>query len=142
MTPPWPCSQCGAPGFRNVYARGYCPTHLSQLYARFDPDIWDGQGIAVQAGGHRPDHGPEYYDVTCTLCHATWVGRLLDDCTWCQDARARDLIWQAELTLTPPDVDPDDTLYDTRMAAWGERVARAVDAGIVTPEAAQKALTA
>jgi hypothetical protein len=47
--------------------------------------------------------------------------------------------WQAALTLPPPDVDPNDARYEDRMKAWAERLARAVEAEIVTRD---KALTA
>jgi hypothetical protein len=140
VSAPWPCSQCGAAGFRNVYARGYCATHLAELYACFDVDVWDGQGVGVLDVGHRPDHGPEFYDLRCVVCGATWVGPLLAPCTWCSDVLARNLIWQAELTLTPPDVDPDDATYDARMAAWAERLRRAIEAGIVTTAEADDAI--
>jgi hypothetical protein len=136
---PWPCSVCGAPGVRNVFARGYCATHLSELYRRFPAEVWAFDGVGLQAGCHRPDHGPEYFELECIACGAGWVGALFERCPWCIELQLRMIEWQPENVLTPPDVDRDDRNYETRMTAWAERLVRAVDAGIVTEHQAQAA---
>ena len=44
------------------------------------------------------------------------------------------------LEMTPaPEVDPDDASYDARMMAWADRMARAVEADIVTATQVERA---
>jgi hypothetical protein len=136
VTAPWPCSTCGAPGIRNLGTRGYCGGHLAEVYRRFSPEVWKLRGIGLQDGARRPDHGPECMELRCVACGATWVGPMLEHCYWCERSHARMLDHQAELVLEPPDTDPDDRNHEDRMRAWAERLARAVDAGLVTRERA------
>ncbi len=133
---PWPCSTCGAPGVRNVFASGYCPAHLAELYRTFSPAVWKLQGVGVQDGPRRPDIGPEYAELRCVACDATWVGGLFERCPWC--ARQLELLQRcaAETVLTPPDVDPDDRRRTFRLEAWADRLAVAVEAGTVTRDEA------
>jgi hypothetical protein len=138
VTAPWPCS-CGAPGVRNLGTKGYCGAHLAALYRKFPAEVWALDGIGLQAGPRRPDYGPEYVELECCACGAGWIGALLEACPWCAELRARMLEWQAENVLTPPDVDPAERNYDDRMKAWAARLARAVEAELVTRE---QALTA
>jgi hypothetical protein len=84
-TAPWPCSECGAPGIRNVYARGYCTPHLADLYRRLNPAVWLCNGIGLPAGP-RPDHGDGYHNLQCVACEATWVGATFERCPWCLKA--------------------------------------------------------
>jgi hypothetical protein len=139
VSPPWPCSTCGAPGVRNVFARGYCAAHLSELYCKFSAEVWALDGIGLQSGARRPDHGPEMADLTCVACGAGWVGPLGERCSWCIDAAERQRRWQAEMTLTPPEVDPADRTYDDRMKAWAQRLERAVKAGLIDRDRADRA---
>jgi hypothetical protein len=160
VSAPWPCSQCGAPGFRNVYTRGYCVTHLAELYACFDRQVWDGQGVGVQAGVHRTDHGPAFYDLQCTLCGATWVGPLLDPCSWCAERAARDLSDIRHELLYPEWAVPQGERYEALSEldkrvwdqtrgirrgvavehAWARALRQAIEAGIITVAEADDAI--
>ena len=139
VTAPSPCSTCGAPGFRNVFAFGYCASHLSELYRSFSAEVWAMRGVGVQAGPRRPDRGPEYVELECVACGAGWVGALFERCGWCAQALERMQNWQAQLALTPPDVDPDDRSLAERMDAWAQRMATAVQAEIITEDQARAA---
>lgn len=140
MTAPlWPCSKCGAPGVRNVFAVGYCAAHLGDLYRQFSPGVWKLRGVGVQAGPRRPDHGPEFVELECVACAAGWVGTLLDPCPWCEEVVERMATWQGQNVLRVPDVDPDDRTYPARMSAWTTRMATAVEAGIITEVQARSA---
>lgn len=137
---PWPCSTCGAAGVRNVYAAGYCGAHLNELYRTFRPEVWGGLGIGLQAGPRRPDFGPEYVDVECSACGATWIGPLFEACPWCADALERMRQRQAVLLLNAELPDPADVRYDGAVKAWGERLARGVDAGLISEHEARQVL--
>lgn len=139
MTAPWPCSTCFAPGVRNVFTRGYCARHLAELYRTFSPAVWTLRGAGVQAGPRRPDHGPEYVELECVACAASWVGTLLAPCPWCAEALTRMQSWQAQNVLRVPDVDADDRTYPARMSAWATRMATAVEAGLITAAQARAA---
>jgi hypothetical protein len=43
----------------------------------------DVQGIGAQTGPLRPDWGPTFADLTCTVCKAGWVGPEGEPCWWC-----------------------------------------------------------
>lgn len=132
----WPCHKCTAPGVRNLGSQGWCAAHLEQLYSTFSPDVF---AVGVQDGPERPDWGAGYADLRCNACAATWVGIAGDPCEWCRRARQRQLEYQAELVLTPPDVDPGDERSEAMHAGWAHRLAVAVAAGIVTDAAARRA---
>ncbi len=136
---PWPCSTCGAPGFRNVFTSGYCAAHLGELYKSFSPAVWKLQGVGVREGTRRPDIGPEYAELRCVACGAGWIGALFERCGWCVEALERTTRWQAQKSLTPPDVDPDDRSLPARYDAWAERLAVAVQAGTLTEQQARAA---
>jgi replicative DNA helicase len=46
-------------------------------------------GIGRQAGPLRPDYGPDWAELACDQCAATWVGRIGDPCDWCEKALER-----------------------------------------------------
>lgn len=83
-----------------------------------------------------PSGGPALQ--TCPACGATWLGEW-PDCRWCADAEANQRRWQAELVLQPPDVDPDDITYDGVMTGWADRLAVAVEAGLIDRRKAEAA---
>jgi hypothetical protein len=155
------CFECGAPGFRDLPGRTYCASHLADLYRRLSRETWDGQGIGLPEG-HRPDHGPEFWNLRCVLCGAGWVGCRFDPCTWCLDRLelARE---QARRELLPPPwlrSDAGTSRYDdlsevdkavwdrTRgqrrdtdsLAAWAVQLRRAVAEGTVTADEAEQAI--
>lgn len=136
----WPCCKCDAPGIRNLGTQGWCPVHLEQLYAGFDPSVFAFNGKGIQTGPLRPDWGPLYAELTCNACGAGWVGPVGESCTWCAEAFLRTVAWQAEQTLTPPDVDPDDVRRKEALIAWSDRLWVAVEAGIVGQDLAERTL--
>lgn len=138
MIPPQPCSTCGAHGVKDLGIRGYCGLHLAQLYARFAPETFDGIGVGIPADNAELDQHLETL-LTCNVCEATWYGRPVTDCTWCLDAVARMVEWQADLTLTRPDIDAADERYTAAMEGWADRLEVAVEAGIVSPSQAEQA---
>ena len=135
---PWPCTTCGAVGVRNVGTRGYCATHISDLYRSFAPQVWT-VGIGVLAGVARPEHGPEFHELACVACDATWVGPLFESCWWCERALAVQQDAQAVLALTAPDCDPADARWAGAMEAWRGRLRRAVEAELITATQAERA---
>lgn len=133
MTPqPWACVRCGAPGTRNLGTSGYCGNHLTELLDTFDPSIWAANGIGLPRGLERPEFGTGQADLTCIACGATWVGAPADHCGWCR--RSRELLadHQRSILLRVPEIDPDHQDADTVLMAWGARLRRAVEAGVLT----------
>ena len=61
----WPCHRCGAPGVKNLGARGWCGRHLAGLYARFDPAVFRLNGVGLPAGVNRPEYGPDACELRC-----------------------------------------------------------------------------
>jgi hypothetical protein len=102
-----------------------------------DPNRLDG--IGQQTGPLRPDWGDGWADLVCDRCGAGWTGIIGEECWWCWRALERMRQWQAELTLTPPEIDADDERYVGAMEAWAERLAVAVDAEIITEAQADRA---
>lgn len=135
----WPCSVCGAPGARNLAANGYCGEHLAAVLRSFDPAVFTAHGVGLQAGVARPDFGLNYAELVCVACDASWVGPIGESCPYCAVARELIVEYQATLTLTPPDVDPEHQDYDARMRGWAGRLSRAVDAGLIEERAASAA---
>jgi hypothetical protein len=121
MTAPWPCWKCGERGYRNLGRRGYCPTHLGELYRTFDPVVFDLTGFGLP--------------LTCVACGATWAGLPGEACDHCRRSHAAMFEHQRALLLNPPS-DGDER----ELVAWADRLDVAVTAGIVTPEAAEKAV--
>lgn len=138
----WPCStvddlgrQCGLPGVRNIAASGFCAEHLAAFYFR----VLGGLGVGRQVGPLRLDWGPNFANLECCVCEATWVGPLGEPCYWCERLDQIQRKHQAEIVSRPPDIDRADTRFVPAMRAWGERLARAVAAGIVTEDRARNA---
>lgn len=135
----WPCDDCGADGVRNVGSRGYCSTHLAVLYRRFDKEAFIEGGVGLPDGKQQPEYGPGIEELRCVRCDATWSGLAGDTCWWCQQAIQRQREHQADLVLEPPDVHPDDVTIDARFQGWRQRLAVAIDAGLITSTQAASA---
>lgn|GEM_PF-4937975 len=127
------CSDCHRPAVKPVGTRNYCDEHLLALYATFTSPALAHVGYGITDGAY----------VRCTSCNATWQGVTGDRCWWCQRSYAVMLEHQADLVTQPPDLDPDmaDAVINARMAAWADRLWRAVLAGIIDERQAQRALT-
>jgi hypothetical protein len=97
------------------------------------------QGYGVQRGVLRPEYGPKDAELACDQCGAEWVGIPGAACWWCWDRNEKTIAWQAQAVLTPPDYDPDDRNYTNVMGAWIDRMAIAVEAGIIAREEATRA---
>lgn len=89
-------------------------------------------GNGRQSGALRPDFGPGWAELTCPDCGAGWVGPIGEPCGYCQRVVELMREHQAELVARPPDVDSDDQRYAAAIAAWGQRLHRAVAAGLLT----------
>jgi hypothetical protein len=100
--------------------------------------LWN-QGYGVQRGVLRPEYGPRDAELACDMCLGEWVGVPGAACWWCWTRNERITAWQAEAVLTPPDYDPDDRSYDAVMGAWVDRMAIAIEAGLITREEATRA---
>lgn len=97
----------------------------------------DGHGY--QVGPLRPDWGPQWADLACDACGATWTGPIGEPCWYCARARQLMLDHQAAATLTPPDVEPDDIGYTTAVGAWLDRMTIAAEAGIIARDELRRA---
>lgn len=115
-------------------------------------------------GVPRPDHGPGFRQRSCATCQAGWIGHERDGdwCPWCEAAEERQVAFERLLLLDPPWLhhdagnrrydelsDDDKTVWDrTRGQArgthsvrtWVERLARAVEAGLISEVEANRAL--
>lgn len=125
---------------RNLGVKGYCATHLAQLYGTFAPEVFALAGVGVPAGVERPEFGPAIVDLRCNACGATWSGPAGEACGWCERSHQQLLGHQAELVLAPPEIDPDDARWDDVMQGWANRLWVAVEAGIVEQRDAENAL--
>jgi hypothetical protein len=110
----------------------------------------------------RPDHGTGYQERVCTECDASWVGLADDGCGWCERALERQRADQRLLLLDPPHLrtsvgDPryDQLCEDSKLVwdvtrgqrrgtdsvlAWTQRLARAVEAELITRREAEQAM--
>jgi hypothetical protein len=130
----WPCATCGAPGVRNLGTQGFCATHLAELLRSFDGSAFAFAGVGL------PGASTDQTCLTCCACSATWHGTPGERCPWCARARESQIRWQAAALLEPPDLTgDDDETRERRLRAWGERLLRGCDAGIVNHGAAQRA---
>ena len=125
------CHQCGGRSIKTLGTSDYCSPHLSALYAKFDPAVFQHHGIGLQDGKLRPDWGDGFCDLRCVACDATWTGISGEACWFCERSRSIMIEHQIELLLRPPDVDRDDPRHATVMRAWARRLANAVKAGVV-----------
>lgn len=113
----------------------------------------------------RPDHGPGFRTRLCATCGAGWVGHVDDGddwCPWCERAVERQVEAERRVLLDPPWLRSDagniryDELSDANKAvwdrtrgqirgadsvkAWTERLARAVQAELITETEARRAV--
>lgn len=136
------CVECGAPSELRLMCTPFCLDCWRVVTAPWRerhglPLVGRGR----QAGPTRPDWGERWAELRCDLCGYEWVGRLLEWCERCPDLLDRNRRWQAELVLRGPAFDDVDDAYRAdRLSAWAERLACAVDAGIISEAQARAAL--
>ena len=113
-------------------------------------------------GYPRPDHGPGMVEHVCCSCKAGWVGLTDDGCGWCETAQAQQRALERVLLLDPPWLRSSaghpryDALSEADKAVWDRtrgqtrghdsalmwvaRLARAVDAELITEDEARAAI--
>lgn len=82
-----------------------------------------------------------YVMMRCTSasCNSTWYGPRNEPCSACATALEGMQRHQAELVLQPELPDRDNARYDAALRAWGERLARGVEAELITEQQALSA---
>ena len=134
MRPPERCWRCNAPAVQSKGTRDYCGTHLAELLRGFDPSIWAANGVGLPCGLLRPEYGPLVEDLRCVACGAGWAGLAGDPCEWCRRSREVLIDHEHDLVLQVPEVADESSL-----TVWGDRLRRAVDAGIIERREAERA---
>ncbi len=136
------CSSCGADPLHPAGTGWLCAACFDRILgdarARYIADN-GGVGIMRHHGVMRPDHGPHFAECRCSACGATAVVVIGEPCAWCEWAIERQRQWQAQLVLRPPDTELTDPRRSDALQAWAERLARAVDAELVTRQQARAA---
>lgn len=131
------CDRCRQSAVRSVAAEYLCAEHVAAVLDPIRERVAQRQGIHGYGIPQTP-RGDGWYDLACCTCGATWVGPSHDPCWWCEQHLERLHEHQVELLAQPPDVDPDDKRYEPSMAAWGQRLARAAEAGLMTVDHANR----
>ncbi len=121
----WPCTACGAPGYRNLGTEGYCPTHYAEVVASFDPANTPTRGRGMPGRTINPD------DLTCIACGYQWVGTIGELCWRCDRWHELAPQWQVKDLERRPDIDVEDERYEQVMTAWAKRLRTAVDGGVL-----------
>ena len=138
------CEQCDGLAERSLCGVPYCETCREVILApirvevngRGRPDGFSGVGRAMRAA---PESGPGRYSLQCDVCGATWTGLVGEACGWCDRLYEVTVQHQAEILLSP-DLPDGGPRFDAAVSAWMERLAVAVKAGIVDPDAARRAV--
>ena len=131
------CDNCASPAYRCQL----CHRHWLEQISKFQPEAFGLEGVLLQDGSLRPDYGEGWADCRCAGCGATVSALVGSACPWCRAKREQLADHQAEILLTPPEIDVDDRHYDKVMVAWSERVARGCEADIITIHEARRVLT-
>jgi len=136
LSPYWQTAPQPIPALEREWVEGLL---AAMALAPDTRDDYTNQPVGMICGIARPEYGPAIYDLQCQICEATWSGIPGDPCWWCERSIEIQLEHQAELLLTPPDVDRDDINYEAKMRGWSERLARGVKAEIITEQQARNA---
>jgi hypothetical protein len=72
----------------------------------------------------------------CSICPAGWTGRIGSWCAYCLGRNQRAEFETAELVLRPGLPERGDQQYAGALKAWAERLARAVESGLIEESAA------
>jgi hypothetical protein len=140
------CARCPAQAVRTLGMAALCGDCVERILAPIRARVLERDmlqetthGRGRQFGIMRPEYGPLCANLRCDQCSAGWVGNPGDPCWWCWRRYQSIVEETTALALTPPDVDPDDRTYDAVMGAWVDRMAVAIEAGIITREEATRA---
>jgi len=140
------CDQCGAPADAPMYRGAICDPCLDELAERVaGRQALRGYGGRVEPTVVEPEirerFPAQYVMLRCTSasCNSTWYGPRNERCSACATALEGMQRHQAELVLQPELPDPADVRYGGAVRAWGERLARAVEAGLITEHEALSA---
>ena len=115
-----------------------CGSHLAELLTTFAASVWAFNGLGLPAGRVRADLGPSVEELRCIACGATWCGLAGDRCDWCRRGAVHLAAHTRAMLLAVPDV-PDGGAADDVFRAWGGRLRRGVDAGVITRPEAERA---
>lgn len=132
---------CWAAATRSIGTVGYCDACAEELLAPMRARIFAdecGVGCGVQRGLRRPDYGRNWAELACNVCPATWVGLLGETCDWCIVRLSKQHLEQRKLLLRPSLPDRADTHRSTAVKAWLQRLARGVDAELITSTEADR----
>lgn len=131
----FPCSTCSRPAVRSLGTKWLCVEHseaiLAPIRARVLADE-SGIGHGRRSGPWRPEYGDHWAMLGCSVCDASWLGEVGEDCTWCTGRADRTLAAQKLRLLRPELPDKSDRRYGDAVAAWATRVAVAVKAEIIS----------
>jgi hypothetical protein len=128
------CSRCPRQPAASLGTEWLCAEHYEAVMAPIRAAVAQRHpflGFGVDAGGGI---------VECSTCGATWRGRIGAPCAWCERRGERLLEEQAEMVLRQPDSDSHDEHHRDRMSAWVQRLRRAVEAGLITEQQANRAV--
>jgi hypothetical protein len=128
------CRDCGDQAERTVGAVALCICCADEILDPIRDRVIEAatlDGVGYQIGVLRPEFGRHAADLECCSCRASWVGIPGEPCGWCERRRNAAVIEQGELVLRSPLPHSSDVRFDAAAAAWAERLAVAVRAGIV-----------
>lgn len=128
-----PC-RCGAPGAHPAGTVDLCPICFDRLLgdvrARHVAEI-GSVGFGRQDGPVRPDWGPGWAELRCTVCDATWTGIVGEDCGYC--IRFLEIAQDAQrAVLLRPELPDEPTRRADALRTWAHRLRDAVAADLVT----------
>jgi hypothetical protein len=129
------CRDCGDPAERTVGAVALCISCADEILDPIRARVIEAatlDGAGYQIGVLRPEFGRHAADLECCSCRASWVGVPGEPCGWCERRRNAAVIEQSELVLRSSLPEPSDARFGAAAAAWAERLAVAVRAGIIT----------
>jgi hypothetical protein len=137
-----PCRTCAATATRTIGTGTYCDRCADELLAPIRARVIvdeSGAGVGQQTGPLRPDYGDQWADLTCTTCDAEWTGPIGEPCAWCLHRAVRLVELQRRLLVHPELPEPGHRGHSAAVDAWHERLARAVQAGVITIDDADTA---
>lgn len=141
-----PCSQCGQPAARLIAALAFCAScaeaFLEPIRARVAArEITETPGIGFgrQIGPSRADWGPDFADLQCDVCEATWTGPIGESCSYCAQWLDLATETQRQRLLWPDLPDPQSDRHYPALQTWAKQLAAAVAEQIITEHQARAA---